>query len=144
MSSIAIGKTSTRAHEAAAITSRDSVVRTVARSRPVTAAASGVDSPEVPARMARTLSRAPRRVQPLADAGAHEVADAGDGLLGFVEDRQEPVPDVDHLGPLLDLGVDTRGARSSAETDRVVEQHLFAAEDRKSTRLNSSHLVISY
>ena len=38
------------------------------------------------------------------------------------------MPDVDHLGPLLDLGVDTRGARSSAETDRVVEQHFFAAD----------------
>src|SRR6266403_1311446 len=112
MSSTAIGRTSTRAHAAAAITSRTRVVSTVARSRPTTAAASGADWPGVPARMARTLSRAPRRVQPLADAGAHEVADARDRLVGFVEDRQEPVPDVNHLGPFLDLDVEARGARS--------------------------------
>src|SRR3981081_4242467 len=94
MSSTAIGGRSTGAHAAAAITSRTRVVGTVARSRPTTAAASGADWPGVPARMARTLSRAPRRVQPLADAGAHQVADARHRLVGLREDPPEPTPKV--------------------------------------------------
>src|SRR5437867_7968249 len=78
-------------------------------------------------RTSRKLSRPRPRVCRSADARADEVADTRDGLLGLVQHRPEPVPDVDHRGPFLDLDVEPGRARPGAETERVVEQHLVAA-----------------
>src|SRR5262245_60713999 len=107
MSSSAIGTSRTRAHAAAASTRSTTEVRTAARSRPVNAVASGVDSRGVPVAIAATLSSTTKQVQRSAHPGTDELADDSNGLLGLVEHRQEPVPDVDHRRPLLDCHVDT-------------------------------------
>src|SRR5215471_10439271 len=128
ISSAPIGTSRTRAHAATASRRRTTEVKTAARSRPVNAVSSGTSSRGAPVDIAVTLSGAPRQVQPSAHSGTDELADDADGLLGFVQHRQEPVPDVDHLRPLLDRRVDTRGAGSGAETARIVEQHLLAPD----------------
>src|SRR5262245_11370374 len=127
MSSAPIGETSTRAQAATASASSSTVASTEKGSRRFISDGSGGDSPGPLARIAETRSSG-RRVRRLADARAHELADAGDRLLGLVQHRIEPVPDVDHRGPLLDLDVDAPRARSGAEAQRIVEEHLVAAQ----------------
>jgi hypothetical protein len=58
----------------------------------------------------------------------HEAADLGDGLIGLVEHRLEPVPDVDHRRPLAERDVDAGLASAGGESARVVEQHLVTAD----------------
>src|SRR5262245_44174473 len=128
MSSAPIGTSRTRAHAAAASRRRTTEVKTAARSRPVNAVASGTGSRGAWVDIAVTLSSAPRQVQRSAHSGTDELADDADSLLGLVQHRQEPVPDVDHRRPFLDRRVDTRGACSRAETEPVVEQHLLAPD----------------
>src|SRR2546430_13307251 len=50
---------------------------------------------------------------------------------------------VDHVGPVLD-GVDHAVQDGAERADVDVAAHLDGHEDRKSTRLNSSHSQISY
>src|SRR5215510_13639111 len=128
MSSAPIGTSRTRAHAPTASRRRTTAVKTVARSRSVNAVASGTGSRGAPVDIAVTLSSVPRQVQTSANSRTDELADDADGLLGLVQHRQEPVPDVDHRRPLLDRRVDTRGAGSGTETARVVEQHLLAPD----------------
>src|SRR5499427_7269859 len=126
MSSAPIGETSTRAQAATASVRRSTVASTEKGSRRFISDGSGGDSPGLLARIAQTRSLG-RRGRSLANACANELADAGDGLLTLVQHGVEPVPDVDHRWPFLDLDVDTRRARPGAEAERVVEQHLVAA-----------------
>src|SRR5262249_27140366 len=120
-----IGTSSTRVHAAAASTRSTTEAKTPARSRPVNAVASGDDSRGTPAGIAGTLSPTPKQVQQSADARSDELADDRDGLLGLVQHRQKPVPDVDHRRPFFDRRVAARGPRPRAEPERVVEQHFF-------------------
>src|SRR5690625_198599 len=82
-----------------------------------------------------------RRAAPAGDHGAaavHEQADVtGDVALGVLDEhvegaleRGEPLAVVDELAPTL--------------VHALLEAGLLALEDRKSTRLNSSHVAITY
>src|SRR5690606_41261375 len=89
---------------------------------------------------------------PTAEPSPLSLHDALPILNQLIEDREPVLDGRAEVGDLLAEGVEQRSARlehlgqqrSQRRDDRRAEPGERGAEDRKSTRLNSSHVKISY
>src|SRR2546426_3826916 len=94
-----------------------------------------------PRQVADALAVGARRALPDAAVLQCPISDGGDGLLDAV---LAPAALRERLSVTGPLGEPVSGELGWVDHETAIFESATACEDRKSTRLNSSHLVISY